>query len=88
MEGVAHRIPAFKNGDREGLAVAVRNGEFHGMWGREEGRPGNLDLLVQNGHDALDSGAVVLVDGMLRRNVNLLSEKGLWRGLKQNRSQG
>jgi hypothetical protein len=31
------RFTAFKSGNQEGLAIAVPNGEFHGMSGKKEG---------------------------------------------------
>jgi acylpyruvate hydrolase len=57
------RFAAFKSGNQEGLAVASQNGEFHGRLSGEKSYPGNLDLLVRLGRDALDSAAVVLASG-------------------------
>jgi acylpyruvate hydrolase len=57
------RFAVFKSGNKEGLAIASTNGEFHGLLSGEEGYPGNLDFLVQLGRGALDSAAVVLANG-------------------------
>ena len=57
------RFAAFKSGGREGLAIASPNGEFHGLLSGEESYPGNLDILVQLGRDALESAAAVLAGG-------------------------
>jgi 2-keto-4-pentenoate hydratase/2-oxohepta-3-ene-1,7-dioic acid hydratase in catechol pathway len=45
------------------LALASPNREFHGLLSGEESYPGNLDLLVQLGRDALESAATVLASG-------------------------
>jgi acylpyruvate hydrolase len=59
------RFTAFKSGNQEGLAIAIPNGEFHGLLSSEEGYPGNPGLLVQQGRGALDSAAAVLAHGPL-----------------------
>jgi acylpyruvate hydrolase len=57
------RFAAFKSGNKEGLAIASPNGEFHGLLSGEDGYPGSLDLLVQLGREALESAAVALARG-------------------------
>lgn len=57
------RFAAFKNEDREGLAVVSPDGELRGLLSGEEGYPGSLGLLVQQGREALDSAAVMLANG-------------------------
>lgn len=57
------RFLAFRNGDQEGLAVADPNGQFRGLVSPEEGYPGSLGLLVQQGRDGLDAAAVSLANG-------------------------
>jgi 2-keto-4-pentenoate hydratase/2-oxohepta-3-ene-1,7-dioic acid hydratase in catechol pathway len=57
------RFAAFKSGKQEGLAIASPNGEFHGLLSGEEGYPGNLDLLVRLGRDALERAVIMLASG-------------------------
>ena len=57
------RFLAFKNGDHEGLAVAGPDGQFRGLLAHEEGYPGSLSLLVQQGRTALDAAAGSLANG-------------------------
>ena len=57
------RFAAFNSGNQAGLAIASPNREFHGLLSGEESYPGNLDLLVQLGRDALESAATVLASG-------------------------
>jgi acylpyruvate hydrolase len=57
------RLAAFKDGDREGVAVASGGGEFRGLWSDEGGYPGNLDFLIREGREALDRAAAALANG-------------------------
>jgi 2-keto-4-pentenoate hydratase/2-oxohepta-3-ene-1,7-dioic acid hydratase in catechol pathway len=57
------RFAAFRSGEQEGLAVADRKGQLHGLLGGETGYPGPLDVLVRRGRSALDAAAAVLQNG-------------------------
>lgn len=57
------RFAAFRSGEREGLAAAGRDGQFHGLLSGDVGYPGPLDVLVRGGRAALDGAVEVLQDG-------------------------
>lgn len=59
------RFAAFKSGEREGLAVAGSNGEFHGLLNGDSNYPGSLDVLIRQGRGALDKAAEALRDGVV-----------------------
>jgi acylpyruvate hydrolase len=57
------RFAAFISGEREGLAAAGPNGQFHGLMSEEAGYPGSLDVLIRKGRAALDGAIAVLQKG-------------------------
>jgi acylpyruvate hydrolase len=57
------KFAAFTSGEREGLAVAGSNGEFHGLLSGDTGYPGSLGALIGKGRAALDEAIVVLQKG-------------------------
>ncbi len=57
------RFAAFNIGNRDGLAIESPDGQFHGLLSGEEGYPGKLGALVQQGREALDGAAKVLANG-------------------------
>jgi acylpyruvate hydrolase len=57
------RFASFSIGEREGLAAAGPNGQFHGLLSEDAGYPGSLDALIRKGRAALDAAAVVLQKG-------------------------
>jgi acylpyruvate hydrolase len=57
------RFASFSNGEREGLAAAGPNGQFHGLLSGDAGYPGSLDVLIRKGRAALDGAAAVLQKG-------------------------
>ena len=57
------RFTAFQSGGQEGLATATPSGELRGLLSSDENYPGSLDVLVKQGHKALENAARVLVNG-------------------------
>jgi 2-keto-4-pentenoate hydratase/2-oxohepta-3-ene-1,7-dioic acid hydratase in catechol pathway len=57
------RYASFKSGEREGLAVAGSKGEFRGLYSDDADYPGSLDVLIRNGHGALEKAAGTLRAG-------------------------
>jgi acylpyruvate hydrolase len=57
------RFAAFTSGEREGLAVASPDGQFHGLTNGDAGYPGSLDALITKGRAALDEAKAVLQKG-------------------------
>jgi acylpyruvate hydrolase len=57
------RFASFSNGEREGLAAAGPNGQFHGLLSGDAGYPGSLDVLIRKGRAPLDGAAAVLQKG-------------------------
>jgi 2-keto-4-pentenoate hydratase/2-oxohepta-3-ene-1,7-dioic acid hydratase in catechol pathway len=57
------RFASFKSGEREGLAVAGSKGEFRGLSSDDPDYPGSLDVLIRNGHGALEKAAGTLRAG-------------------------
>ncbi|MBB6143601.1 2-keto-4-pentenoate hydratase/2-oxohepta-3-ene-1,7-dioic acid hydratase in catechol pathway [Silvibacterium bohemicum] len=57
------RFAAFNSGGQAGLAVAGRDGQFHGLLSGSANYPGPLDVLIQKGSDALAAAADVLAKG-------------------------
>lgn len=62
------RFAAFKSEGITGLAVANGNGDFYGLTSAEDGYPGSLDSLVQQGRQAMESASIALAGG---RAINL-----------------
>ena len=59
------KFAAFISGEREGLAVAGSNGEFHGLLSGDTNYPGSLNTLIGKGRAALDEAAVALQKGAI-----------------------
>ena len=57
------RFAVFSSGEQDGLAVAGREGQFHGLLSRDPDYPGPLDILMQKGSDALNAAAATLAKG-------------------------
>jgi acylpyruvate hydrolase len=57
------RFASFSIGEREGLAAAGPNGQFHGLLSGDAGYSGSLDVLIRKGRAALDGAAAVLQKG-------------------------
>ena len=57
------RFAAFSSGEQDGMAVASREGAFHGLLSEDAGYPGPLDVLISKGSDALNAAAVTLAKG-------------------------
>lgn len=59
------RFAAFSSGEQDGLAVAGREGHFHGLLSGDAGYPGPLDVLIQKGKGALNAAAATLAKGFV-----------------------
>ncbi|MGA2847474.1 MAG: fumarylacetoacetate hydrolase family protein [Terracidiphilus sp.] len=57
------KFAAFKCDDSTGVAVANENGEFYGLSCGEDGYPGSLEFLAQQGRQAMDHAAIALAGG-------------------------
>lgn len=57
------RFAAFSSGEQDGMAVAGREGPFHGLLSGDAGYPGPLDVLISKGSDALNAAAATLAKG-------------------------
>jgi 2-keto-4-pentenoate hydratase/2-oxohepta-3-ene-1,7-dioic acid hydratase in catechol pathway len=57
------RFVMFEDAARQGIALAVGNGEFRGLRIGDEGFPGTLEVLVRAGRNALEAAAHVLERG-------------------------
>ena len=57
------RFAAFKSREREGLAVACSDEEFHGLYSDDANYPGSLDVLIRKGHGVLEKAAGTLREG-------------------------
>jgi acylpyruvate hydrolase len=57
------RFAAFRNGEKEGLAVAGLDGHFQGLLSGDSGYSGTLDVLVRKGRSGLDAAAEALGKG-------------------------
>jgi acylpyruvate hydrolase len=57
------RFVSFQEGNRKGLAVAGKQGHYHGMLADEAGYPGSLGELIAGGHERLAAAHAELIHG-------------------------